>query len=63
MLRHNEFEAICRDVSSGARMRVQHIVTHQSGRVIACTSGDFLEVELDNGEHRSWSKDNIKLLH
>jgi len=63
MLRHAEFEAICREVSSGMKRRVQHIVTHQTGKIISCSTDDFLEVELENGEHKSWSKDNIRVLH
>lgn len=63
MLRHAEFETICQEVSSGAKRRVQHIVTHQVGKVISCSSDDFFEVELMNGEHKTWSKDNIRLLH
>lgn len=63
MLRHQEYETICQAVSSGAERRVQHIDTHQKGKIISCSTNDFLEVELDNGEHRQWSKDNLKLLH
>ena len=62
MLRHEEYETICQAVSHGEERRVQHIVTHQSGKIITCTTDDFLTVELDNGEHREWSKDNLKLL-
>ena len=63
MMRHAEFEDICREVGSGAERRVKHIVLHQIGRVIACHPEDYVEVELDNGQHKTWSKDNIQLLH
>ena len=63
MMRHEEFENLCQAVSSGNQRRVQHIITHQMGKVIACSTDDFLEVELNSGERKSWSKDNIKVLH
>jgi hypothetical protein len=62
MMRHNDFEGICQAIGTGAEKRVKHIVLHQSGKVIACRPDDFLEVELDNGEHKTWSKDNVTLL-
>lgn len=63
MMRHEEFESICQAVGSGADRRVKHIVLHQIGKVIACRPDDFVEVELESGEHKTWSKDNITQLH
>ena len=63
MMRHEEFENICQAVGSGAERRVRHIVIHQVGKVIACRPDDTIEVELENGEHKTWSKDNVTLLH
>jgi hypothetical protein len=63
MMRHEEFENICQAVGAGAEKRVKHIVLHQIGKVIACRPDDYVEVELDNGEHKTWSKENIALLH
>jgi hypothetical protein len=63
MMRHEEFEGICQAVADGAEKRVKHIVLHQSGKVIACRPDDFIEVELENGEHKTWAKDNVTLLH
>ncbi|MDO3378004.1 hypothetical protein [Geoalkalibacter halelectricus] len=63
MMRHDEFESLCQSISSGTPRRVQHIITHQTGSIISCSSDDFVEVEVDNGEHKSWSKDNIRVLH
>lgn len=62
-MRHEEFENICKALDSGSEMRVQHIVLHQVGKVVACLPDDFIEVELANGDHKTWSKDNIKVLH
>ncbi len=62
MMRHEDFEGICQAIDTGAEKRVKHIVLHQSGKVIACRPDDFLEVEVDNGEHKTWSKDNVTLL-
>ncbi len=63
MMRHAEFEKICQGLDKGANQRVMHIVLHQVGKVIACRPDDYVEVEMDNGEHKTWAKDNIKLLH
>jgi hypothetical protein len=62
-MRHEEFENICKALGSGGEMRVQHIILHQVGKVVACHPDDFIEVELTGGEHKTWSKDNVKLLH
>lgn len=62
MMRHEDFEGICQAIDSGTEKRVKHIVLHQTGKVIACRQDDFLEVELDSGEHKTWSKDNVTLL-
>lgn len=62
-MRHEEFETLCRSIGSGGEERVRHIVLHQMGRIIACLPDDMVEVELDNGERRTWSKDNIAVLH
>jgi hypothetical protein len=62
-MRHDEFEGICKSVSSGEETRVRHIVTHQIGKVIACSLEDeFFEVDAA-GERKVWSKDNCKVLH
>jgi len=63
MLRHEEYENLCRSLKEGAKTQVKHVVTHQVGRIISCSPDDFIEVELANGEHKSWSKDNITVLH
>ncbi len=62
-MRHEEFENICKALGAGSEMRVQHIVLHQVGKVVACLPDDFIEVELASGEHKTWSKDNVKVLH
>ncbi len=61
-MRSEEFQNICSSVGSGSEMRVRHIVLHQVGKVVACHPDDFIEVELDSGEHKTWSRDNVKLL-
>ena len=63
MMRHEEFEGICQAIAGGEEKRVKHIILHQSGKVIACRPDDFIEVELENGEHKTWAKDNLMLLH
>ncbi len=63
MMRHEEFETICKAIETGTERRVKHIVLHQIGKVIACRPDDYVEVMLDNGEHKTWSKENITLLH
>ncbi len=62
MMRHEEFENICQEVKSGAEKRVKHIVLHQVGKVVACHPDEYVEVELESGEHKTWSKDNVQLL-
>jgi hypothetical protein len=62
-MRHDEFENICQEITTGSEMRVKHIVLHQIGKIIACCPDDYFEVELENGEHKTWSKNNVKLLH
>ncbi len=62
-MRHDEFEGICKSIGSGEQMQVKHIVTHQVGTIVACSKEDeFFEVDV-SGEHKSWSKDNCKVLH
>lgn len=61
-MRHDEFEGICKSVSSGEEKRLKHIVTHQVGKIIACNPEDeFFEVDVD-GKRKTWSKDNCKIL-
>lgn len=62
-MRHDEFADICRSLDPGTDKRVKHIVLHQIGRIIACRSDEYFEVELDNGEHKTWSKNNVTLIH
>lgn len=62
-MRHEEFESLCKEVGAGTQRRVKHIVLHQVGKVIACRPDDYIEVELDSGEHKIWSKENIALPH
>jgi len=61
MLRHEEFENICKLVQTGKEKHLKHIVTHQTGKIVGCDpTEEFFEVELSNGEHKTWSKDNVK---
>jgi hypothetical protein len=61
MIKHEEFENICKAVKSGQDKHVKHIVTHQTGKVVGCSPGDdFFEVEVATGEHKTWSKDNVR---
>jgi hypothetical protein len=62
-MRHDEFEIIRQSLGSGSDKRVKHIVLHQIGKIVACLPDDYFEVELDNGQHKTWSKDNVKLVH
>ncbi|AFR67626.1 hypothetical protein Pcar_3478 [Syntrophotalea carbinolica DSM 2380] len=62
-MRHDEFENICHTIGPETDKRVKHIVLHQVGKIIACLPDDFFEVELDSGEHKTWSKNNVKLVH
>ena len=58
-----EFVNICRAVAAGNSRRVKNMGTNEVGRVTACgTEEDFVEVELDNGERKSWPTDDISLL-
>jgi hypothetical protein len=63
MMRHEEFQNICQAIEAGGERRVKHIVLHQVGKIIACCPDECFEVELENGEHKTWSKNNVKLLH
>ena len=62
-MRHDEFANICQSLEPGTDMRVKHVVLHQIGKIIACRPDEFFEVELESGEHKTWSKDNVKLVH
>jgi hypothetical protein len=62
-MRHDEFADICQALDAGTDKRVKHIVLHQIGRIIACRPDEYFEVELDNGEHKTWSKNNVTLIH
>ena len=62
-MKKEEFINICKAVAAGTPRRVKHTGTNEEGRVIACgTEKDFVEVELDNGERKSWATDDISLL-
>jgi hypothetical protein len=61
MLKHEEFENICQAVKSGQEKHLKHIVTHQTGKIVGCNSAEeFFEVEVPTGEHKNWSKENVK---
>jgi len=60
MIKHEDYENICRTIKTGGEKHVKHIVTHQVGKVIACETDDFFEVEVPSGEHKTWSKNNVK---
>jgi hypothetical protein len=61
MIKHAEFEGICQAVRAGQEKHLKHIVTHQVGKVISCNPAEeFFEVEVPGGEHKTWSKDNVK---
>ncbi|MEZ4598600.1 MAG: hypothetical protein R2940_02285 [Syntrophotaleaceae bacterium] len=62
-MRHEEFESLCESFENRSDIRVKHIVLHQIGRVVACLADDFIEVELADGQHKSWSRENVTLLH
>lgn len=62
MMRQEEFENLCQATQSGKERQVKHIVTHQVGKVIACGPENFIEVEVEGGEHKTWARDNIRLL-
>jgi hypothetical protein len=48
-------------VKSGQEKHVKHIVTHQTGKIVGCSpNDDFFEVEVPGGEHKTWSKDNVR---
>lgn len=64
MLKHEEFEYICKMVRSGQEKHLKHIVTHQTGKIVGCNAEEeFFEVETASGEHKTWSKDNVKETH
>lgn len=58
-MRSEKFINICDAVKHGAERHVTHIITHKSGTVLSC-SEDFLGVDCE-GEHKSWSKENVRL--
>lgn len=60
MMKHDEFENICKAVKTGKEKHLKHIVTHQVGKIVACETDEFFEVEVPGGEHKTWSKDNVK---
>lgn len=63
-MRHAEFETLCSSLGSGTPLQLQHIVTHEVGRIVACQRNEeFFEVELASGEHKTWSKENVRLTH
>jgi translation initiation factor IF-1 len=62
-MRHEEFDNICQTLDPATDMRVKHIVLHQIGKIVACLPDECFEVELENGEHKTWSKNNVTLVH
>ena len=61
-MRHDEFEGICKALGSGEEKLLKHIVTHQVGKVVACNrEEEFFEVDVD-GNRKTWSKENCKIL-
>lgn len=62
-MRHDEFENICKSFGPESAFRVKHIVLHQIGKIVACLPDDYFEVELESGEHKTWSKNNVTLVH
>lgn len=62
-MRRETFETFCGAIEGGAEKHLKHIVTHEVGKIVACQMDDeFFEVELPNGEHKGWSKENVKAL-
>jgi len=60
-MRHEAFENLCGAIDGGADKHLKHIVTHEVGKIVACQLEDeFFEVELANGEHKAWSKENVR---
>lgn len=63
-MRHEEFKSLCSAIASGKEMQLKHIVTHEVGKLVACQlSDEFFDVELPSGEHKTWSKENVRVIH
>jgi hypothetical protein len=62
MMRQAEFESICQAAQAGMERRVRHIVTNQVGKIVACGPEDRIEVEVEGGEYKTWSRESIRLL-
>jgi hypothetical protein len=62
MMRQAEFENVCQAAQAGMERRVRHIITRQVGKIVACGPEDLIEVEVEEGEYKTWSRENIRLL-
>jgi len=62
-MRHEEFEALRKSFEAKQQIRVKHVVLHQVGKIVACLPDDFVEVELEDGIHKNWSRENVTVLH
>jgi len=62
-MRHEEFEALRKSIEAKQQIRVKHVVLHQVGKIVACLPDDFVEVELEDGKHKNWSRENVTVLH
>lgn len=62
-MKKEEFANICKVVDAGMPRRVKHMGSNEEGQVIACGIEEAsVEVELDNGERKSWATEDISLL-
>ncbi|BCR06267.1 hypothetical protein DESUT3_33360 [Desulfuromonas versatilis] len=57
-MKSQRFTSICQAVQNGQERHVEHQVTHQTGKIVACSGINF-EVETD-GRHQNWAMQNCE---
>ncbi len=57
-MKSQKFENICNAVQAGEKREIEHMVTHQKGKVLSCSGMNF-EVETD-GKHQNWAMQNCE---
>ena len=60
-MKRSRFEQICDQVEHGVAQTVEHDITHQQRKVIACSRDNFL-VE-GNNKQKSWARQNCETTH
>ncbi len=58
-MKKQEYENICQAINAGQEHEVEHQITHQTAKVVACHGINF-EVDLDGEQHQNWARQNCE---